>query len=70
MEDGIREHHGCSCRDRVTSAPALAKVSERDGTIIVQAHDLELTEWQARYFAAKIYRIARRIRARRLATEE
>lgn len=65
MDDAIREHHGCACRDKVTHAPRIASVFEDGDLILARMDDVYLTEWQARYMAAKLYRLARRIRDRR-----
>lgn len=74
MDDGIRERHGVSRRinnaGRVGREPIT--VSERDFDVVVECHSFGgvLTEWQARYIAAKMYRLSRRIRDRRLADEQ
>lgn len=70
IDDGIRERHGVQCR----------KAEEKLSTIDIWEHnekvwlggnyeDRSMTEWQARYLAAKLYRLSRRIRARREASE-
>ncbi len=69
MDDGIRERHGCTCRDRITNGERFATLQERGQTVVVTVNDCELTEWQARYLAAKLYRLSRRIRNRREAAE-
>ena len=64
-DDAIREIHGAHCRrngaykDRIT-------VTEGDGFVVLPAHgaDMELTPWQARYLASKLYRLARRVERR------
>ena len=65
-DDGIREKHGVSCADHQMCRSSVL-ISEREETILIDAcySERNLTEWQARYLASKLYRLARRLRARR-----
>ncbi|MBB6424993.1 hypothetical protein [Sphingopyxis sp. JAI128] len=66
MDDGIRERHG------LTTGNQGIVITETERHVCLEGHagDRNLTEWQARYLAAKMYRLARRIRARREAYEQ
>jgi hypothetical protein len=66
MDDAVREIHGVHARQRGYSDLAIVVVREREGTVVIDdiKNDVELTPWQARYLAAKLYRLSRRIRAR------
>lgn len=63
----IREHHGCACRTSAGNA-AVVTVWENETHIYIDSyhHNRALTEGQARYLAAKLYRLSRRIRTRKV----
>ena len=65
-DDAVREQHGVRCRTVAAERPAIVSVVESDNTIVLDATSSEtrLTQWQARYLASKLYRLARRIRQR------
>jgi len=69
MDDGIRERHGVACRKSGENQPRTVTIHEGEQCIHLDGHayDRALTPWQARYLAAKLYRLSRRIRNR---TEE
>jgi hypothetical protein len=71
MDDGIREVHGVRCRKAEFSTEKNVIVRETDDGLIrmMDSGAVDLTEWQARYLAAKLYRLARRIKRRREAEE-
>lgn len=61
MDDEIREHHGCECREgKAISIWESADFVHLDGSAYTRA----MTPKQARYLASKLYRLSRRIRAR------
>ena len=66
QDDAIRERHGvktvkasAGCRDEV-----LLREGEDYVNVSLGNEVAHLTPWQARYLAAKLYRISRRIRNR------
>lgn len=66
-DDSIREVHGVRCRlaEGVSGKNIIVRETD-DGLVrIMDSGAVDLTEWQARYLAAKLYRLSRRIRARR-----
>jgi len=65
LDDGIRERHGVRCTIRPVT------IQENDDHIALEGcfEERKLTEFQARYLAAKLYRLARRIRQRKEATD-
>lgn len=69
MDDAVREIHGMSCCDNdVCESPVRLTIRETDELIVLKStasHGSVMTEWQARYLAAKLYRLSRRIRQRR-----
>lgn len=71
-DDGIRERHGCTCLQGNTTAPIPASIHVWEGNQYVHVDAFpssrQMTPEQARYLAAKLYRLARRVRARN--TEE
>ena len=64
-DDAIRERHGCACMKEQTKRGSVT-VWEGENSVWLDGdyYDRSLTPWQARYLAAKLYRLARRIRAR------
>jgi hypothetical protein len=64
-DDAIREGHFVKARDDKGNVRRVC-VHERDDAIILdgQYESAIMTPWQARYLAAKLYRLSRRIRAR------
>jgi len=67
-DDSIRERHGCACV-RVFGSELRRSgvmIREDDHYLYVDgcSDDRALTQWQARYLAAKLYRLARRVRQR------
>ena len=68
-DDAVRERHGCACREDSSEGASFVTVWETDGKVHISANSnvRNLTQWQARYLASKLYRLARRIRQR---TEE
>lgn len=63
-DDAIRERHGVkTLADEVYEEVILR---EREQTIVLAlgGNRAAMTQWQARYLAAKLYRLARRIRQR------
>lgn len=70
MDDSIREKHGLACADPSGSRGQVT-LSEGETWIRIDSYSghRDLTEWQARYLAAKLYRLSRRIRQRREARE-
>lgn len=64
MDDGIRESHGCisACQNRVV-------LQEKGSVINIDAFSKDITPQQARYLARKLYRLARRIEARKEGTK-
>lgn len=67
VDDAIRERHGCACREG-SSATTRSHVEILEGEQYVHLSGnistRQMTPWQARYLAAKLYRLSRRIRAR------
>ena len=65
-DDAIRERHGMACSVAKNQARSFVVVWEGDESIFLDSNfDVrELTQWQARYLASKLYRLARRIRSR------
>lgn len=71
-DDAIREIHGVRCRQLgYANTMRVVTYEAGDDEIIMERPqaDVSLTEWQARYLAAKLYRLARRVRQRRLGLE-
>lgn len=70
-DDAVRERHGLSCIE--TNDHSRTSITIWEGEEFIQIDgDLRarsLTEWQARYLAAKLYRLSRRIRQRKAGTE-
>lgn len=66
MPENVFEVHGVSCRMAGYSDRRSVIIREREGEIFMDARkdDLVLTPLQARYLAAKLYRLSRRIRDR------
>lgn len=67
MDDAVREHHGVSCREGDNEKRSSISIWEGESLVHIDGNytSRHLTEWQARYLAAKLYRLSRRIRARR-----
>jgi len=69
MDDAVREIHGMCCRNNnVGESPAHLTIRETDEAVVLIStanFGSVMTEWQARYLAAKLYRLSRRIRQRR-----
>jgi len=65
-DDAIRERHGCACREGEDQKPSSVTIGETEGSIWLDRcfEYRTLTPWQARYLAAKLYRLSRRIRDR------
>lgn len=65
VDDAVREVHGCRARDKKGNWSRII-VCETDSLIVLDGSfgDAFMTQWQARYLAAKLYRLARRLRAR------
>ena len=65
-DDAIREIHGCLCRDKYSGKPDTIHAIEGDEYITLGGglSGVNLTPWQARYLATKLYRLARRINHR------
>ena len=65
-DDAIRERHGCACRTGENYASTVT-VWESESWIYLDGacKDRALTPWQARYLAAKLCRLSRRVRDRR-----
>jgi len=66
FDDAVRERHGVACRDARDGSRAAITIWEDDHWIYLDGNSATrgLTPHQARYLAAKIYRLSRRIRAR------
>ena len=64
-DDAVRERHGVSCRQQDTIASAIT-VFEGEEVIYLNscAYTRNMTSWQARYLASKLYRLSRRVRQR------
>jgi hypothetical protein len=64
-DDAVREVHGCRCRNGAGISEVVHAI-EGDQYITLGAglREVRLTPWQARYLAAKLYRLARRIKQR------
>jgi hypothetical protein len=65
-DDAVREVHGCRCREADNDRGKIIEAMEGEQyvTISVGHTGVRLTPWQARYLAAKLYRLSRRIRQR------
>lgn len=65
-DDGIRERHGCACVDQRDNSRCQITFHEVQEYVVIDSNyaPRALTQWQARYLAAKLYRLARRIRQR------
>ena len=68
-DDAVRERHGVSCREGTAGYsynPSQVTIWEDEEYVSLGKTDeiRRLTPWQARYLAAKLYRLARRIRQR------
>lgn len=64
-DDAIRERHGCACRKENGKSSSVTVYETEAGVCIDGCfEDRYLTPWQARYLAAKLYRLSRRIRDR------
>jgi len=68
-DDTIREVHGMQCRENnIGRTGAVARITENESLIVVShtggSAGVMLTASEARYLAAKLYRLSRRIRAR------
>lgn len=70
-DDGIREVHGVRCRYADFTNPQSIVIRETDDGVHMSKPEANalMTEWQARYLASRLYRLARRIRQRREAAE-
>jgi len=70
-DDGIREKHGLTCADTSGSRGQVV-LTEGETWVRIDSYSghRDLTEWQARYLAAKLYRLSRRIRSRREAKQD
>lgn len=69
MEDAIREIHGVVARERTIGGDQQSVRIREFGDDLIAIDPMHhtgalLTQWQARYLAAKLYRLARRIRDR------
>jgi len=65
-DDAVREIHGVACRDNSAKLETVV-IRESDSVIKFDKTifgGTNLTPWQARYLAAKLYRLARRIKTR------
>lgn len=64
-DDAVRERHGVACRKDSHTAWAI-NVYESEEYVCFPASECvrQLTPWQARYLASKIYRLARRVQQR------
>lgn len=62
----IRERHGVACRELGDLSQCSITIWETEDYIAIDGHHRvrALTAWQARYLAAKLYRLSRRIRDR------
>lgn len=71
MDDAVREIHGVRCRKDKDASASSVIIRERDDEIYIDERQSGciLTPWQARYLAAKLYRLSRRIRQRQEAAE-
>lgn len=66
-DDAVREVHGVRCiLADGSAAKSYIRIYEEDSYIFLDGKLSEraMTPWQARYLAAKLYRLARRIRQR------
>lgn len=67
-DDAIREVHGVQCRKIMAIDCPIASIIVREREDFIEIDRLmaprKLTPWQARYLAAKLYRLSRRIRQR------
>jgi hypothetical protein len=65
-DDAIRERHGVACRQQNNDTESQITVNEGEKYVHLNGNSYtrQLTQWQARYLAAKLYRLARRIRQR------
>lgn len=65
-DDAVRERHGMRCRERGLQSDASVTIYEDEREVVIESHVGArcLTPWQARYLAAKLYRLSRRIRQR------
>ncbi len=68
-DDAVRERHGCACRKvaigDILGQSAMTIWEGEEYVNISSCSDVRLlTPWQARYLAAKLYRLSRRIRQR------
>lgn len=63
-DDGVRERHGVECREG--DARSAVTICEREDYVLIErsGDTRQLTPAQARYLAAKLYRLSRRIRQR------
>ena len=70
-DDAVRERHGCSCVESNDLSRTSITIWEGEEFIQIDGNHRAraLTEWQARYLAAKLYRLSRRIRQRKAGTE-
>jgi hypothetical protein len=73
-DDAIRQIHGVACRKHGNFVSRVTVRETDEGEIGLYASDSTnneryLTEWQARYLAARLYQLSRRIRKRREAKE-
>lgn len=69
-DDAIRERHGMRCRDSNDKTVSVL-VWENDEYVCLDSHSYHraMTPYQARYLAAKLYRLARRIKTRKESLE-
>jgi hypothetical protein len=63
-DDAIRERHGVKTQPDETYEEVILREREQTLTLSVGTSKVAMTQWQARYLAAKLYRLARRIRQR------
>lgn len=65
-DDAIRERHGMRCVEAGDNSASSVTIWEEADTIVLDGslRSRRLTQWQARYLAAKLYRLSRRIRDR------
>jgi hypothetical protein len=65
-DDAIREVHGC----RTVGGKTVTAMETEAFIVLESMGTRELTPWQARYLASKLYRLSRRVRSRTEAMKE
>lgn len=65
-DDGIRERHGMRCMKATDLSLTSITIYEGERYVTFDGpyYERSLTPYQARYLAAKLYRLSRRIRQR------